>query len=147
MRRTAAWLGIVFFLLFWLTGCSDQAPSQPAESVQSLMESSSVAEDLSAADVSSIAEPISVVEENSSASNISSPESETVFSDESTGFSISSEGASNERQEVEAFSSDEDRLQSILNNMTLEEKIGQMILARCPEESSPELAETYHLGG
>ena len=37
--------------------------------------------------------------------------------------------------------------EQILNGMTLEEKVGQMLLVRCPEESAAEDIDTYHLGG
>lgn len=40
-----------------------------------------------------------------------------------------------------------DPLVSLLDAMTLEQKVGQMFLARCPEEAAPELAAQYHLGG
>lgn len=147
MRRPAARLGIVFFLLFLITGCSGQAPSHPAESVQSLMESVSITEDVSVADVSSITEKTPVVEEGSSASEIFSQESEAVSSNETTRLPSSTEETGNELQEAPAFSAVQDQAQIMLERMTLEEKIGQMILARCPEENAPELAETYHLGG
>lgn len=34
-----------------------------------------------------------------------------------------------------------------LDSMTLEEKVGQLFLARCPEENAAEKAAEYHLGG
>ncbi len=37
--------------------------------------------------------------------------------------------------------------QEILDGMTLEEKVGQMFVARCPEENAAEKAAAYHLGG
>ena len=40
-----------------------------------------------------------------------------------------------------------DPLASLLGAMTLEQKVGQMFLARCPEEYAPELASQYQLGG
>lgn len=40
-----------------------------------------------------------------------------------------------------------DPLASLLDTMTLEQKVGQMFLARCPEEYAPELASQYQLGG
>lgn len=40
-----------------------------------------------------------------------------------------------------------DPLASLLDAMTLEQKVGQMFLARCPEEYAPELASQYQLGG
>lgn len=40
-----------------------------------------------------------------------------------------------------------DPMVSLLDTMTLEQKVGQMFLARCPEEYAPELASQYQLGG
>ena len=37
--------------------------------------------------------------------------------------------------------------EAVLDNMTLEEKVGQMFIARCPEEDAAQLAAEYHLGG
>lgn len=37
--------------------------------------------------------------------------------------------------------------ESILDNMTLEEKVGQMFIARCPEADAAQKAADYHLGG
>ena len=39
------------------------------------------------------------------------------------------------------------RAQEILDGMTLEEKVGQMFIARCPETDAAQLAADYHLGG
>ncbi|MEI7883817.1 MAG: glycoside hydrolase family 3 N-terminal domain-containing protein [Clostridia bacterium] len=39
------------------------------------------------------------------------------------------------------------RAKKILQNMTLEEKVGQMFFARCPEKAAAEKALEYHLGG
>ena len=36
---------------------------------------------------------------------------------------------------------------SILNGMSLEEKVGQMFLVRCPEQDAAQLVSQYHLGG
>ena len=44
-------------------------------------------------------------------------------------------------------SSAEERAEEILSGMTLEEKVGQMFIARCPEEGAAEKAARYHLGG
>ena len=40
-----------------------------------------------------------------------------------------------------------DKLDEMIAAMSLEEKVGQMFLARCPEEEALETAEKYHLGG
>lgn len=40
-----------------------------------------------------------------------------------------------------------DGVTRLLNQMTLEEKVGQIFLARCPETGATEAIETYHLGG
>ena len=39
------------------------------------------------------------------------------------------------------------RAQELLDSMTLEEKVGQMFIARCPETDAAQLAADYHLGG
>ncbi|MDO5415900.1 MAG: glycoside hydrolase family 3 N-terminal domain-containing protein [Lachnospiraceae bacterium] len=39
------------------------------------------------------------------------------------------------------------RAQEILNAMTLDEKVGQMFIARCPETDAAKKAEEYNLGG
>lgn len=41
----------------------------------------------------------------------------------------------------------EQRAEKILAEMTLEEKVGQMFIARCPESNGKELVKQYHLGG
>ena len=38
-------------------------------------------------------------------------------------------------------------LQQLTDSMTLEEKVGQMFIVRCPEENAPDIAAAYHLGG
>lgn len=40
-----------------------------------------------------------------------------------------------------------DPVKALLNSMSTEEKVGQLFLARCPEEQAGELAREYHLGG
>lgn len=40
-----------------------------------------------------------------------------------------------------------DKLEALISNMTIEEKVGQMFLARCPEENAKSKSEQYHLGG
>ena len=39
------------------------------------------------------------------------------------------------------------KAQELLDGMTLEEKVGQMFIARCPETDAAQLAADYHLGG
>lgn len=39
------------------------------------------------------------------------------------------------------------KAQEILNGMTLDEKVGQMFIAHCPETDGDQKAEEYHLGG
>lgn len=54
-------------------------------------------------------------------------------------------------QEPEGSISEEERIsqaaRKILEQMSLEEKTGQMFIARCPEEDAAAKAEQYHLGG
>ena len=40
-----------------------------------------------------------------------------------------------------------EQAQAILAGMTLEEKVGQMFIARCPEDGAAQKAADYHLGG
>ncbi len=40
-----------------------------------------------------------------------------------------------------------DPMQMLLDSMSIEEKVGQLFLARCPEVNATEDIETYHLGG
>lgn len=40
-----------------------------------------------------------------------------------------------------------DPLEALLDSMTLEEKVGQLFLARCPETDALQAVEDYHLGG
>ncbi len=41
----------------------------------------------------------------------------------------------------------DEQAQAILDNMSLEEKVGQLFIARCPEEQAAQKAAEYHLGG
>jgi len=41
----------------------------------------------------------------------------------------------------------DNKIDEILNNMSLEEKVGQMFYVRCPEENAVEKVSEYHLGG
>lgn len=40
-----------------------------------------------------------------------------------------------------------DEIEVLMNEMTIEEKVGQLFLARCPEENAAADIVTYHLGG
>ena len=40
-----------------------------------------------------------------------------------------------------------ERLETLLDSMTLEEKVGQLFFVRCPEENALEDVSVYHLGG
>ena len=40
-----------------------------------------------------------------------------------------------------------DPIREILNGMSLEQRVGQLFLARCDDASAPEHIESYHLGG
>ena len=55
------------------------------------------------------------------------------------------EQAEQERLAVEQAR--EKRLQTLLDSMTLEEKVGQLFFVRCPMENAVEDISTYHLGG
>ena len=38
-------------------------------------------------------------------------------------------------------------LQQLLDSMSLEEKVGQMFIVRCPQQNAADIAQQYHLGG
>ena len=52
-----------------------------------------------------------------------------------------------EEPEIPAEPTAAQRAREILDGMTLEEKVGQMFLARCPETGAQAAASDYHLGG
>ena len=52
-----------------------------------------------------------------------------------------------EQERLAAEKAREERLQGLLDSMTLEEKVGQLFFVRCPEENAVEDISTYHLGG
>lgn len=41
----------------------------------------------------------------------------------------------------------DERIDDIIADMSLEEKVGQLFFVRCPETGAAEDVETYHLGG
>lgn len=44
-------------------------------------------------------------------------------------------------------SNSNDKVEKLLNNMSVEEKVGQMFYVRCPDENAAEKVSKYHLGG
>ena len=52
-----------------------------------------------------------------------------------------------EQERLAAEKAREERLQGLLDSMTLEEKVGQLFFVRCPETNAVEDISTYHLGG
>lgn len=52
-----------------------------------------------------------------------------------------------EQERLAAEKARDERLQGLLNSMTLEEKVGQLFFVRCPETNAVEDISTYHLGG
>ena len=52
-----------------------------------------------------------------------------------------------EQERLTAEQAREKRLQTLLDSMTLEEKVGQLFFVRCPMENAVEDISTYHLGG
>lgn len=52
-----------------------------------------------------------------------------------------------EQERLAAEQAREKRLQTLLDSMTLEEKVGQLFFVRCPAENAVEDISTYHLGG
>ena len=52
-----------------------------------------------------------------------------------------------EQERLAAEQARTQRLQALLDSMTLEEKVGQLFFVRCPTENAVEDISTYHLGG
>ena len=52
-----------------------------------------------------------------------------------------------EQERLAAEQARTQRLQALLDSMTLEEKVGQLFFVRCPAENAVEDISTYHLGG
>lgn len=76
--------------------------------------------------------------------NFSAPEAETVGnSDADNDAQELQESVKTETENTSAVQ----KAQELLNEMTLEEKTGQMFLARCPETDGAQKAAEYHLGG
>ena len=52
-----------------------------------------------------------------------------------------------EQERLASEQAREEKLQTLLDSMTLEERVGQLFFVRCPEENAVEDISTYHLGG
>ena len=68
-------------------------------------------------------------------------------SGEAAGAAEEPEGSDAAGEQVEEPDPIAARAQELLDGMTLEEKVGQMFIARCPETDAAQLAADYHLGG
>ena len=68
-------------------------------------------------------------------------------SGEAAGAAEEPEGAGAAGEQAEEPDPIAARAQELLDGMTLEEKVGQMFIARCPETDAAQLAADYHLGG
>ena len=68
-------------------------------------------------------------------------------SGEAAGAAEEPEGPDPAGEQVEEPDPIAARAQELLDGMTLEEKVGQMFIARCPETDAAQLAADYHLGG
>ena len=84
--------------------------------------------------------------------NLTLPEEETEQTAEQTTEEIATE--ENEAEEItteaiteEPFIFPDTRAGEILASMTLEEKVGQMFLVRCPKENQGEIAAEHNIGG
>ena len=68
-------------------------------------------------------------------------------SGEAAGAAEETEGSDAAGEQAEEPDPIAARAQELLDGMTLEEKVGQMFIARCPETDAAQLAADYHLGG
>jgi beta-N-acetylhexosaminidase len=82
-----------------------------------------------------------------SASEASEVSETSVGSNEQTTAPSEPLSASESWEEETLPETPEARAKAMLAEMTREEKVGQMFLARCPEESAAQKAVDYHLGG
>lgn len=67
----------------------------------------------------------------------------TIFTTETEAVSV----PETEAETMPEITLPKDPIQELLDSMTLEEKAGQIFLARCPGVTAPEDAAAYHLGG
>ena len=63
------------------------------------------------------------------------------------GYILINNDAEETRGEDKEVMNEVDKINDIISNMTLEEKVGQMFMVRIPLENASSLASTYHLGG
>lgn len=64
-----------------------------------------------------------------------------------SGSSPAESGSSTSQQAAPVLPTNEERAAELLEQMTLEEKVGQLFFARVPESNALEDVTTYHLGG
>lgn len=96
--------------------------------------------------VQSSAAESSVISESSITENSAVTES-TAVSENSDTSSVTETDIPAEWLDDGIFSEYYDEAYSYLQDMTIDEKIGQMLFARCPSENAVETAAEYHLGG
>ena len=85
-------------------------------------------------------QPEPIIEQSVSDSDVSSNDTtENIDSTESP--------ETEESEPVEAVDPIEQKAQELLEGMTLEEKVGQLFIARCPETEAASKVTQYHLGG
>ena len=98
--------------------------------------------------------------ESSKSESSKSESSEQESSEQESSYTESSESESSTEESSETetvmptewqdngiFSEYYDEAYDIVKEMTLDEKIGQMLFARCPSENAAEIAAEYHIGG
>ena len=161
MKKTAGILSLV--LLLSLSACTvDNVPSDNSKSSaesQTAVSSESVSE--VSQEENSQQEGIVPVEwqDNSTVDNVpsdnskSSAESQTAVSSESVSEVSQEENNQQEGivpvdwQDNGIFSEYYEKAYQKMSDMSLDEKIGQMLYARCPDQDAVAIAQQYHLGG
>lgn len=73
--------------------------------------------------------------------------SETTESTKTTGSTKATEATSSSSEKKTASEDEKDPVEKLMSQMTLEEKVGQLFLARVPKEKQLEDLKNYHLGG
>lgn len=124
---------------------------------KNIQSSASVAEEDASSEIPNSSEENKETEKNTDASVSSEASSEEIQSEENTSGTNTNE---NDTQDTSAPSDEAsepsgsgggqsvpERASAILSGMSVEEKVGQMFIARCPQSDAAQKAADYHLGG
>ncbi len=86
------------------------------------------------------------VTEKDTSKRVENTTGKEIITEEITTEEISTEEKTTEEKKPEVLT-DEQRAAEMVKDMTLEEKVGQMFIARCPQSNAAKLVEKYKVGG